>query len=264
MDQPFYTVSQFAQQASVSVRTLRYYDKSGLLTPSHYSESGYRLYTDADLVNLQYILALKFLGFSLEEIKVCLETGPQQLQELLAQQKAMMIEKRVQLDAIIHGIELTEKLVQTGQTDSESMINVIRVIQMEHKQDLTQYLTPEQRKKMREIVEASYTEEAREKLLQREWSEEDRRRQQERYATFRSELTRVVSAGADPASAEGQEVARLLLELNHERSQGDPGIIQGMRKTWETFNALPDSEKPQQYVIPDHEREFIKQACTIY
>src|SRR6266566_7314823 len=94
LDQHFYQTSQFAQKASVSVRTLRYYDKVGLLSPSLYTEAGYRLYTDEDLLSLQQILALKFLGLSLEEIKVCLQTEPMRLQEALASQKAMMKEKR--------------------------------------------------------------------------------------------------------------------------------------------------------------------------
>src|ERR1700676_4216834 len=105
LDQRFYHSSQFAQKASVSVRTLRYYDKVGLLSPSLYTEAGYRLYTDEDLLSLQHILALKFLGLSLEEIKVCLQTEPKQLQETLALQKAMMKEKRTQLDAIIQAID---------------------------------------------------------------------------------------------------------------------------------------------------------------
>ncbi|HEY5002165.1 MAG TPA: MerR family transcriptional regulator, partial [Ktedonobacteraceae bacterium] len=92
MDQRFYHSSQFAQKASVTVRTLRYYDKVGLLSPSLYTESGYRLYTNEDLLRLQNILALKFLGFSLEEIRALLQTGPKRLEEVLAQQKAMMEE----------------------------------------------------------------------------------------------------------------------------------------------------------------------------
>ncbi len=70
MGQHYYFTGQFAQKAAVSVRTLQYYDKVGLLSPSLYTEAGYRLYTDEDLSSLQQILALKFLGFSLEEIKV--------------------------------------------------------------------------------------------------------------------------------------------------------------------------------------------------
>jgi MerR family transcriptional regulator, thiopeptide resistance regulator len=75
LDQRFYQSSQFAQKASVSVRTLRYYDKMGLLSPSQYSKSGYRLYSNEDLLTLQNILALKFLSFSLEEIRLLLQAG---------------------------------------------------------------------------------------------------------------------------------------------------------------------------------------------
>src|SRR5690349_21847479 len=66
VDYKHYTTSQFAQKAAVTARTLRFYDKVGLLSPSEYTEAGHRLYSDEDLWSLQQILALKFLGFSLE------------------------------------------------------------------------------------------------------------------------------------------------------------------------------------------------------
>ncbi|QNU39640.1 MerR family transcriptional regulator [Geobacillus sp. 44B] len=65
-------MTEFARKASVSVRTLRYYDKLGLLVPKH-NQSGHRLYTDEDLIQLQYILSLKFLGFSLKKLKIFLK-----------------------------------------------------------------------------------------------------------------------------------------------------------------------------------------------
>ncbi|TMC89515.1 MAG: MerR family DNA-binding transcriptional regulator [Chloroflexi bacterium] len=49
MGQHYYHTGQFAQKASVSIRTLRYYDKVGLLSPSQYTEAGYRLYTDPEI-----------------------------------------------------------------------------------------------------------------------------------------------------------------------------------------------------------------------
>ena len=54
--------------AGVTLRTIRYYDKIGLLKPSYILENGYRQYCNKDLITLQKILALKELGFSLEEI----------------------------------------------------------------------------------------------------------------------------------------------------------------------------------------------------
>ena len=64
----YYKTGQFARLANVSERTIRYYDKIGLLKPSFVMENGYRQYSDLDLLKLQKILSLKHLGFSIDEI----------------------------------------------------------------------------------------------------------------------------------------------------------------------------------------------------
>jgi hypothetical protein len=51
----FYSTGRFARRASVSVRTLRFYDRVGLLTPSARTEAGYRMYTDEDFPRLQHV-----------------------------------------------------------------------------------------------------------------------------------------------------------------------------------------------------------------
>jgi hypothetical protein len=53
LDRQLYTTSQFAQKAAVTARTLRFYDKVGLLSPSVYTEAGHRLYSDEDLWSLR-------------------------------------------------------------------------------------------------------------------------------------------------------------------------------------------------------------------
>ena len=63
-----YQIGTLAKLANVTERTLRYYDKIGLLKPSTVLSNGYRQYTDTDLLKLQKILSLKHLGFSIEEI----------------------------------------------------------------------------------------------------------------------------------------------------------------------------------------------------
>ena len=73
----FMTVGEAAKKLGVTVRTLQYYDREGLLSPSAESEGGRRLYTDKDLVMLHQIISLKSLGFSLDDIKhrlISLET----------------------------------------------------------------------------------------------------------------------------------------------------------------------------------------------
>jgi branched-chain amino acid transport system permease protein len=63
-------VGELANRTGITVRTLHHYDEIGLLTPSERSRSGYRLYTEPDIVRLQQILSLRHLGFSLEGLGV--------------------------------------------------------------------------------------------------------------------------------------------------------------------------------------------------
>ncbi|MBQ8306554.1 MAG: methyltransferase domain-containing protein [Blautia sp.] len=65
----YYSSGQFARMAHVTLRTIRYYDKKNILKPSYVTASGARFYTDADFARLQQILLLKYLGFSLDEIR---------------------------------------------------------------------------------------------------------------------------------------------------------------------------------------------------
>src|SRR5207248_10439792 len=68
-----YHVQEFARRAGVTVRALHHYDQLGLLKPSGRSAAGYRLYRDADLVRLQQIVTLKFIGLSLQQIREALK-----------------------------------------------------------------------------------------------------------------------------------------------------------------------------------------------
>ncbi len=65
----YYSSGEFARMADVSVRTIRFYDKQNILKPSYVNDSGARFYTDSDFARLQQILLLKYLGFSLDDIR---------------------------------------------------------------------------------------------------------------------------------------------------------------------------------------------------
>ncbi|MDQ0340515.1 DNA-binding transcriptional MerR regulator [Caldalkalibacillus uzonensis] len=82
-----YTISEFADLTAVTVRTLHYYDEIGLLKPSGYNKQGHRLYTNADLIGLQKVVTLKFLGFSLDQIKQMLDEGSRDIRHSLQWQK---------------------------------------------------------------------------------------------------------------------------------------------------------------------------------
>ena len=82
-------VKEFSKLTHVSVRTLHHYDEIGLLKPSLRSEGNYRLYSETDLLKLQCIVALKFFGFSLEQIKTLIKADTDVAQRLRAQERCL-------------------------------------------------------------------------------------------------------------------------------------------------------------------------------
>lgn len=74
-----------SEMTNVSVRTLHHYDKIGLLTPSGRRANSYRVYSEEDLSKLQRIIALKFFGFELSQIKFLLENDVDMAQHLQLQ-----------------------------------------------------------------------------------------------------------------------------------------------------------------------------------
>src|SRR5438552_1370460 len=120
---------EFAELTGVTVRTLHHYDRLGLLKPSRYSRAGYRLYRESDVARLEQIVALKFIGFSLNEIKKILSHGQIDLATMLQRQREAITEKRQRLDLAISAIQRAEHVIApSGDHDgrheaSEEMIS---------------------------------------------------------------------------------------------------------------------------------------------
>ncbi|SEF80611.1 DNA-binding transcriptional regulator, MerR family [Butyrivibrio sp. Su6] len=92
------TSGEIAKQAGVSTKALRVYDEKGLLKPIGLSEGNYKLYDKSSLIILEKIIALKHIGFSLEEIKSSLENDDQSsIREILEKQLEMMNQKIYEL-----------------------------------------------------------------------------------------------------------------------------------------------------------------------
>lgn len=172
----------------------------------------------------------------------------------------MLIDKRRQIDSIITSIEKIE-MWETEGLNYEAIVKIIEVIQLDLKPEwLNKYLSPDERRNMREIAKQSFSNEALRKLTQQEFTEEIH----QQYSHFYDELRRLVAENTDPSSEEAQSLAQYLTDLNKLRSRGwDQEILAGMKKTWETFNSFPEDKKPQMYTLASDEREFVKQACSI-
>ncbi len=103
------TVNEVSKLTGVSIRTLQYYDKIGLLKPTRYTESGYRLYADTALEMLQQILLFKELEFPLKEIKEIISRPDFDRNKALEQQIEMLTMKKEHLENLIdfaRGIQL--------------------------------------------------------------------------------------------------------------------------------------------------------------
>lgn len=94
-------VNEVSKLTGVSIRTLQYYDTIGLLKPSSYTESGYRLYDDTALERLQQILLFKELEFSLKEIKEIIDAPNFNREKALEQQIELLTLKKEHLENLI-------------------------------------------------------------------------------------------------------------------------------------------------------------------
>lgn len=70
-----YQIGEVAKQAKVSLRTVRFYQQKGLITPSARTSSGMSLYSTSDVNRVRFIRRLKNAGMSLDEISALLNSG---------------------------------------------------------------------------------------------------------------------------------------------------------------------------------------------
>ena len=104
------TVHEVSELAGVSIRTLQYYDKIGLLNPAARTDAGYRLYDEADLARLQQILLFRELEFPLEDIRRIVDSPDFDRKRALQQQIELLELKRAHIDDLI---ELAKSMQST-------------------------------------------------------------------------------------------------------------------------------------------------------
>ena len=126
-----YTTGEIAKLAGVSVRTVQFYDRKGILPPSQLSEGGRRLYSQEDLGKLQRICLWKTMGLSLEAIKGILESqNADKVLELLLEQQAKALEEDIQdrqqqlrsIRALEENLKSAEKIPVNSISDMEQLM----------------------------------------------------------------------------------------------------------------------------------------------
>ncbi|MDN8588638.1 MerR family transcriptional regulator [Paenibacillus sp. 11B] len=131
------TIGLFSKKTGVSVRTLRYYDEIGLLTPHKDPKSGHRLYDYNEMMRLQHILCLKTLGYSLEHISELIRkpTFDSNWADTLQLQKNMLEQKQKEIELTLHTMDRILKLIASEQeVDRSALLSLIHGMQTEQEQ----------------------------------------------------------------------------------------------------------------------------------
>lgn len=210
-------VGELAKRTGLTIRTLHHYDEIGLLKPSLHSDSGHRLYTADDLARLQQIVSLRQLGFSLEQIRDCLDRPGFSPLEVIALHIARLreqIELQRGLCARLEG--LAHHFREAGGVSADDFIRTIEVINM-----IENYYTPEQmetfRKRNEEAAAAGV---------------DIAKKGQEDWAQLFAELTEEMNKGTDPADPKVQALEKRRQSLVNAFTGGDPAIEQNLKRLW--------------------------------
>lgn len=128
------TSGEMAKKAGVSQKAIRLYDEKGLLKPTEYSEGNYRLYDTAALQILEKIVALKQIGFSLEEIRDNLKSGEaSDIKSALEIQLQRMEEKKYQLEKTTDAIKRT--LARKENLDWDDVAEIVQYVSADQSAD---------------------------------------------------------------------------------------------------------------------------------
>jgi DNA-binding transcriptional MerR regulator len=193
-------VGELARRTGLTVRTLHHYDEIGLLRPSQHTESGHRLYTAGDVARLQQVLALRQLGFTLDEVRGCLDRADFSPLKVIGLQIARLREQ-IALKQMLCG-RLETIAAHFRAAEEVSADEFIQTIEEMTKMDML--YTPEQMKHFEEAGKQVGQEEIQ--AVQDGWSA----------------LLQEVRANQhlDPASVEAQSLARRWEELTERTMRG--------------------------------------------
>jgi DNA-binding transcriptional MerR regulator len=241
-------IKEFAREAGVTVRALHLYDRLGLLKPAALSGSGYRLYGEAELERLEQILALRFVGFSLEHIKELLRESNRPLVTALRMQREVIARQKRRLESALAAIDEAERALSRDETADRwaTLRTVIEVFRMENEWEWTRRY---------------YSDEAGERIEEhrRETPRDVIERGERDWSALLAEVEEAATRGVDPSSEAAQSLAQRWGALLAQFTRGNAEIQRGLNQLWSDTTHWPrDFKRPWS----DAADAFIKRAMT--
>jgi len=127
--QKTFTIGELSTKTGISIRNLRYYDEINLLVPEKHPTSGHRMYKDKDVLTLQKIFSLKFLGYSLEKISELLHQSSftMDLNKTLSLHLKALEEQKGLIEKSMNTIKRVIYLLkEEGEVDSNLLFSLIQ------------------------------------------------------------------------------------------------------------------------------------------
>jgi DNA-binding transcriptional MerR regulator len=140
MEPQLMKVGELAERSGVSVRTLHHYDEIGLLSPSGRSAAGHRLYSEDDVARLLRVRSLQQMGFSLDEIRACLDDRTFPLARVLEMRVTRLREHLDQTQQLCR--RLAHVLERLRAENGASLWDILKTI--EEMSMFEKYYTPDQ------------------------------------------------------------------------------------------------------------------------
>ncbi|WP_180326707.1 MerR family transcriptional regulator [Raoultibacter phocaeensis] len=245
-----YTVGEMAKRMGVSVRTLQYYDRQGLLVPSAHSEGGRRLYGAQDAIRLQQILSLKYLGLSLDDIKSQLakSEGEPDVRAIVAQQISIMEAKVDRLQESIRTLRLVmDDIEGSDGVDFASVadaLSTIRLVETRNWIELDRFDDG-----LRTHIER-----------QSETDEQFKLRLACRFERVSNRMFDLAQANVDPTGPEGQAAAKEAWDMIQEFTGGDASLLSQLNAFNKEKGSWPEAMRERQQTIDD----FMGRALDCY
>lgn len=239
-------IKEFARDAGVTVRALHLYDRRGLLRPAALSESGYRLYGQPELERLEQILALRFIGFTLEQIKELLDEGSRPIATALRLQRDIIARQTRRLETALRAIDKAQGVLSRDPSADlwATLRTVIEVFQMQS--------DPEWTKKYYSAEALGEIEENR-KSTPPEIIAQGEREWRELIAEVEDAAARDIAFNSDEARALADRWRALLGQF----TRGNPEVQRGLNLLWSDSTHWPaDFKRPWS----DTADAFIKKA----
>ncbi|WP_424475693.1 MerR family transcriptional regulator [Oceanobacillus kimchii] len=242
----FYSTGEVAKMLGVSVRSLRYYDQIGLMSPNKKDDYGKRFYSDEDLLVLKKITILKMSNLSLDNIKKILSDIT--IEQLLYVHKDYLQQKIEELHASVnHTNSLLNSIKLEGDLKWEQLIPLIQEAQTKNRtdDDWNQFFDDQEQKALKE------------KLPKLEQDSP----QVKQWINLIRRIELCLKRGDNPASEEGQIIAEDTLILSNELFADNEDLGE---KFFEIRKSPEKSQAMNLYPVKEEVLDFLEKAIQVF